>query len=83
MQRAYSEDPSLKFIRSIRRTDPAIVIADDVQIKDLIRFCTSNAEFGILTIDPTISLGEFDVTHIAYRQLLLENKKKWEHTCIC
>ena len=75
MQRAYSEEPSVKFIRSIRTTDPAIVIADDVQIKDLVRFCTSNAEFGILTIDPTFSLGEFDVTPIAYRQLLLETKR--------
>ena len=36
MQWAYSEDPSVKFIQSIRTTDPAIVIADDVQIKDLV-----------------------------------------------
>ena len=75
MQRAHTEDPASKFIRSIRATDPAIVIADDIQITDMVRFCTSNVEFGILTIDPTFSLGEFDVTPITYRHLLLETRR--------
>jgi len=66
MQRAHAEDLTSQFIRSIRATDPPIVIADDIQI---VRFCTSNAEFGIFTIDPIFSLGEFDVTPITYRYL--------------
>ena len=69
MQRAHAEDLSSQFIRSIRATDPAIVIADDIQIADMVRFCTSNIEFGILTIDPTFCLGKFDVTPITYRHL--------------
>ena len=76
MQRAYSEDPGSKFIRSIRAApDPAIVLAEDHQIADLVRFCTSSTEFGILTVDPTFSLGNFDVTPITYRHLLLTTRR--------
>ena len=64
-----------QFIRSIRATDPAIVLADDTQITDMVRFCTSSIEFGILTVDPTFSLGEFNVTPITCRHLLLETKR--------
>ena len=39
----------------------------------MVRFCTSNIEFGILTVDPTFSLDEFDVT--PYRHLLLETRR--------
>ena len=35
----------------------------------------SRSEFGILTVDPTFSLGEFDVTTVTYHHLLLERKK--------
>jgi len=75
MQRAHAEDSTSKFIRSIRATDPAIVVTDDIQITDMVRFCTSSIEFGIPTIDPTFSLGEFDMTPITYRHLLLETKR--------
>ena len=51
------------------------MIANDIQITDMVRFCTSNIEFGILTVDPTFSLGEFDVTPITYRHLLLETRR--------
>ena len=73
LQRAYSEDPGSKFIRSIRAApDPAIVLAEDHQVADLVRFCTSSTEFGILTVDPT---GHFDVTPITYRHLLLSTNR--------
>ena len=76
MQRAHTEDPSSKFVRAIRTApDPAIVVADDCQLNDMTRFCTSSSEFGILTVDPTFSLGEFDVTPVTYRHLLLEMKR--------
>ena len=59
MQRAHTEDPSAQFIRGIRTApDPAIVLASDLQVDDMIRFCTSSkAKFCVLTIDPTFSLG--------------------------
>lgn len=77
MQRAHTEDPSAQFIRGIRTApDPAIVLAYDFQINDMVLFCTSStAKFCVLTIDPTLSLGEFDVTPITYRHLLLESKR--------
>ena len=75
MQRAHTEDPSAQFIRGIRTApDPAIVLACDSQINDMVCFCTSStAEFCVLTIDPTFLLGEFDVTPITYRHLLLKS----------
>ena len=72
MQKAHTEDPSSQFIRAIRAApDP---LANDYQIQDMVTFSTSSSEFCILTIDPTFSLGEFDVTPITYRHLLLETK---------
>ena len=55
MQRAHTEDPSVQFVRGIRTApDPAIVLAYDFQLSDMVRFCTSSAaEFCVLTIDPT------------------------------
>ena len=81
MQRAHTEDPSAQFIRGIRTTpDPAIVLVYDFQVNDMVRFCTSStAEFCILTIDLTFSLGEFDVTPITYRHLLLESRRSNTH----
>ena len=58
--------------------EPAIIVALDWQLDDLVRFCTYD-EFGILTVDPTFSLGDFDVTITAYRQLILRSKRSSEH----
>ena len=77
MQQAQAEDPSSKFVRGIQAVpDPAIVVADDCQLNDMNRFCTSSSEFGIPTVDPTFSLGEFDVTPVTYRHLLLQTNRK-------
>ena len=73
MQRAHTQDPEHKFVRDIKTApEPAIVLADNQQLHDLVRFGTSAADFSIITIDPTFSLGEFDVTPLTYRHLLLE-----------
>lgn len=82
MQQAHSDGSMSQFIRAIGATpDPAIVLAEDCQIKDMVCFCTSSStsEFCILTIDPTFSLGEFDVTPITYRHMLLETKRSGTH----
>lgn len=80
MQRAHSQDPSSQFVRGIRTTpDPAIVVFTNNQLNDMIRFCTSAVEFCILTVDPTFSLGDFDVTPITYRHLLLETDRGKTH----
>ena len=72
MQKAYMEDSSKLFIREMKTLrEPAIIVVYDRQLHDLIRFCTNPYEFSILTVDPTFSLGDFDVTLITYRHLLL------------
>lgn len=76
MQRAHTQDPVHKFVRDVKTAlEPAIVLAEDQQLKDLVRFCTFPFDFSIFTVDPTFSLGEFDVTPLTYRNLLLESKR--------
>ena len=76
MHHAFLEDSSNHFIRDVKTLrELAVVVCYDRQLDDLVRFCTSDDEFGILTLDPTFSLGEFDVTVITYRHLLLHSKR--------
>ena len=76
MQKAFTEDPSKKFVRAVNAApEPAVVVSTDRQLQDLARFCTNTFEFSPLTIDPTFNLGDFDVTIITYRHLLLHSKR--------
>lgn len=76
MQKAFTEDPYRKFIRAVNAApEPAVVVATNQQLQDLARFCTSPFEFSVLTVDPTFSLGEFDVTLITFQHLLLQSKR--------
>ena len=76
MQTAHTQDPTKKFVRDIKTSpEPAIILANDQQLQDMVRFCTSSFKFGIVTIDPTFTLGDFDVTPITYRHLLLETRR--------
>ena len=76
MFKAKQEDTGEKFIQAVKVVpDPAVILATDRQIKDLVRFSTKSQNFCILTVDPTFSLGEFDVTPITYRNLLLESQR--------
>ena len=80
MQTAYMEDEGNCFIREMRvLREPAIVLALDRQMNDLTNFCTSDIKFGIMTIDPTFSLGEFDVTVTTYQHLLLQSRRTSNH----
>jgi len=76
MQKAFTEDPSRKFVRAVNAApEPAVVVTTDRQLQDLARFCTAAFEFSPLTVDPTFCLGEFDVTLITYRHLFLQSKR--------
>lgn len=78
MHKAFLEDS--RFIREVRTLhEPAIVVALDRQLDDLVRFCCKKDHFGILTIDPTFSLGAFDVTITTYRHLLLQSRRTSNH----
>ena len=80
MQKAYLEDANKHFIREMKTLrEPSIVVAVDRQLDDLVRFCTDKNQFGVLTVDPTFTLGDFDVTVTTYRHLLLECKRTMKH----
>ena len=75
MQKAFMEDNSKQFVREMKTLrEPAIIVSLDRQLDDLTRFCTDE-KFGILTVDPTFSLGAFDVTVVSYRHLLLQCRR--------
>ena len=78
MQKAYMEDKH--FIREVRTLrEPAVVVGTDRQLNDLERFCCKESKFGVLTVDPTFSLGDFDVTVTTYRHLLLKCRRSGTH----
>lgn len=71
-----SKDITAQFVRDVKAApDPALVLATDQQLDDMVRFCTSVDEFCVTTVDPTFNLGDFDVTPLSYRNLLLETKR--------
>ncbi len=66
------------FVRDIKISpDPAIVVARDRQLDDLVRFCATptGVESSILTVDPTFCLGDFECTPTTYRHLLLTTRR--------
>lgn len=42
--------------------ESAVIVATDRQLNDLVKFCTNENQVGIMTVDHTFSLGDFDVT---------------------
>ena len=76
MLNAQLEDTNKKFIRDVKTyREPAIVVAFDEQLFYVERFCCNSATFSILTVDPTFSLGDFDVSPTTYRHLMLHTKR--------
>ena len=69
MLHAHLEDVGKRFIKAF--PDPAIIIATEQQLLDLERFCCNESNFSVLTVHPTFSLGDFDITPTTYRHLLL------------
>ena len=70
MTECKSKDVTARFVRDVKAApEPALVLATDQQLN---RFATGSEEFCIVTVDPTFNLGDFDVTPLTYRHLLLE-----------
>ena len=68
--------------KSCMNTDPELFPSyNKMHGKTLVRFCTSD-KFGVMTIDPTFTLGDFDVTIIAYRHLMLECRRSGTHPAL-
>ena len=80
MYKAYIEDGENCFAREVRMfKEPAVIVAFDRQLSDMVKFCWDEDVFGIVTIDPTFLLGDFDVTIFKYRQLLMQCIRSSEH----
>lgn len=52
------------------------VLCTNQQLKDMVRFLTHESCFTIMGVDPTFNFGDFNVTPIAFRYLLLEHRKE-------
>jgi len=65
-----------RFVRVVTGCpEPMCVLATDQQLDDLVRFATNKGRFCVLAIDPTFSLGDFNVTCIAYRNVLVTDPR--------
>ena len=83
MQEAFLEDKSNCFIHDIKCLhEPAVVLATERQLNDLVRFCTCRDKFTIMTVDPTFSLGDFDVTIITYRHIILRSRQSKQYSAM-
>ena len=69
------------FVRVVNAAPyPMMVLAFDWMLDDIVRFCTVPGNFSVLSVDPTFSLGSFDVTVTTYSHLMLNPKdKKFKH----
>ena len=72
MEQCKSQDGKDKFVRTVTTCpEPMCLLSTDQQLDYLARFCTDPNEFCVLSADPTFSLGDFSVTCITYRNLLV------------
>ena len=58
--------------------EPAVIVARDRQLNDMVKFCTNENHFGVVTIDPTFCLGDFEVTITTCRHLVLQCRRSSE-----
>ena len=77
MMQCKSSKPGKEFVRSVvAAPEPMAVLVTDQQLNDMVRFLTNPVEFAIMGVDPTFNFGDFNVTPIVYRNLLLEHRTK-------
>ena len=67
------------FVRIVTASpEPMCILSTDQQLRDLQRFSTNADHFSVVCIDPTFSLGDFSVTCITYRHLLIKDRRTGE-----
>lgn len=60
------------FVRKVELApEPRIVLATELQLDLLEKFSTNPSHFAVVAADPTFNCGDFDVTAIAFRHLML------------
>lgn len=64
------------FVRVVTSTpEPMSVLCTNSQLFDIQWSCTDSINFSPISVDPTFDLGNFCVTVISYRNLILKNRK--------
>ena len=72
-----------KFVRIVTASpEPMCILATDTQLLDLFRFATEPTNHSVVCIDPTFSLGNFSVTCLALRNLLVTDPRTGESPII-
>ena len=67
------------FVRIVTASpEPMCILSTDQQLRDLQRFSTNAGHFSVVCNDPTFSLGDFSVTCITYRHLLIKDRRTGE-----
>ena len=62
------------FVRLVNAAPfPMMVLTHNYSLCDINRFCTNKDKFSVLGVDPTFSLGDFDVTVTTYQHLMLSS----------
>ena len=62
------------FVRDVKAApEPMAVCYSDWQIRDIKRFCTNPDEFTVVCADTTYNLGDFYVTPLSYKHIMLED----------
>ena len=64
-------DPFVRVVTSAPQ--PMSVLCTNAQLFDIQRFCTDSIHFSPISVDLTFDLGDFCVTVISYRNLMLKN----------
>lgn len=73
---ASSQEDDKKFIRRISLyPEPVVVLATESQLDDLVRFCTAKDAYTVMFKDTTFNCGNFFVTPISYKNLMLQSEK--------
>ena len=71
------------FIRDVKAApEPQSVLFCDWQLEEVVRNCTNNRQFSVLTVDTTFNLGEFCVTPTTFYHMLLEDIKSGRHPVV-
>ena len=68
------------FVQDVKAApEPQSILFYEWQADDLVRFCTNNHKFSVLTVDTTFNLGDFFVTPMTYHHLMLEDVHTRNH----
>ena len=70
-------EPDKAFVRSVvAAPEPMAVLCTNQQLNDMVRFLTDPSQFSVMGVDPTFNFGDFNVTLIAFRYMLLEHRNE-------